>query len=264
MLTSLSATEYEMVVTDSTNDSELLRVNRATRDFVASEHYGPHEDGYHTVALPAGTFRFHFEDDIGAVAFPKYAIPVFEAAPKCGTFVDYDDVTIVLPDRANAGCSDLVTNGSFDNNITGWRWSGRRDMIWSSELKALDTNAIGRPPSQFLKVNCLEAGDMYNFSMVFNVFNQNGENLAIDCLSNKCMEIIVRLFFYERGSSSHYDVRVPTGIVESTKEGFDLNVSGTWSINNDQAQADKALLILNPRRLHNSRFIIDDVQGILA
>eukprot|EP00547_Thalassionema_nitzschioides_P017582 CAMPEP_0194244958 /NCGR_PEP_ID=MMETSP0158-20130606/12293_1 /TAXON_ID=33649 /ORGANISM="Thalassionema nitzschioides, Strain L26-B" /LENGTH=898 /DNA_ID=CAMNT_0038980567 /DNA_START=451 /DNA_END=3147 /DNA_ORIENTATION=- len=264
MLTSLSASEYEMVVTYSINDSELLRVNRATRDFVASEHYGPHEDGYHTVALPAGTFRFHFEDDTGAVVFPKYAIPVFEAAPKCGMFVDYDDVTVVLPDRANAGCSNLVTNGSFDTSITGWRWSGRQDMIWSSELKALDTNAIGRHPSQFLKANCLKAGDTYDFSMVLNVFNVNGENLAIDCWSNICMEIVVRLFFYERGSSSHYDVRVPSDIVESTKAGFDLNVSGTWNINNEQAQADKAQLILTPRRLGNSRFIIDDVQGVLA
>jgi len=246
IFTNAVAEDYEMVVTsddttfDTTNSTTTispattLRVQRSAY----SNHNTPTKTtafGAYALALPAGSFRIHFEDDDGTMVFPDYAVPIFEKAPEsCEDYISLDgDVTIVRPSDNDDtyDCRDLINNGSFESGVEGWQ-NLNGAISWESSSSSL--RAVR--PSQYIKSHCAVVGRTYTLFMDFSVVN-------FDISEVYPGSLFLRLYSFNiaTGNFEERTVHIATAV---KKDATSYTFSGKWIPTEEDIKADKMELVV--------------------
>jgi hypothetical protein len=256
--TNAGAEDCEMVVTPSDGVDTL----RLKRKFRTRDTFSPRSNAVFNVALSAGTYDIHFEDAQGQVVFPDYVLPIMEAPPTCSNHVELSDITIIQPSPREAVCStDLIRNGRFDSDISGWSdfYSGTTWDV-TGALRTTTRQAVGHYVSYYLNVMCIQELDAYDISLDYRLLAGD----ALDCNFDRCPDAKLEFTYFDPAGgsfSTQYQVLETLSTSDPNLEGF-RTLQARWSlVTQDQARADKVQLVFNVYQ-GNVQYLLDNVQMI--
>ena len=242
----------QMVVS---NGVETLNVEQNLRE---GDVDTPFFDATYGISLPAGKFFVRFEDHLGRLVYPGYVIPVFEAEPACLDSIQPGDIQIVTPDSST--CTDIVSNGGFNEGIDGWqqfhagmKWNPTGGIASSGALETTSRTQIPQGISQWLNANCINAGDVYQISLSFQLLGID----ATSCDDFHCPDGV--LVAYE------FDPVVGTFVQSFDRIEGHITFGGAfnhlvahWKVTEQQALADKIRFSFNVYQ-GTTQYIVDNI-----
>ena len=261
VLTDAAAPEdIEMVVTNELGNT--LTIQRDLRLHATDNALYP---GIYVVALPAGSFEISFMDASGEDAYPGFVTPVFEAAPKCSGYVTLKDIKSFQPDYDREVCNDLIFNGNFDTDLSGWQswlafpyWTAHGGVDSGGALQTTNrgTATMVRNPQQWIDTSCIEPGKDYLLH-----FEYRNVDSAVPCQGSwdDCPNVQLSFEDFDPTTGDFVETlpRHEYGTTEPSADGTTFSIiEATWTPTEAEASADRVQIHI---RFGSGEIIIDNV-----